>query len=139
MADQRRDVLPTYKGLRAAFFLFTRPFLLWPGTLATIVVWFWFVTTMMRTGHGTPGHFVTLVLIGPLVGFGFAVMTALPGFMLWRAIAVQAPELVRQDGERVLTARKANHWLGDEARGGTLHVTTRALVFVPHRFNVQLT
>ena len=125
-------------GLRGAFFLFRQPFVLWPGTAAWIALLGLIAATSIGNPRATFETVATLVAITPLVALGFAVLTGLMGFMLYRAIAAKGPALELETGEEVLEERRANHFLGDEARGGRLHLTRRRVVFLPHRFNVQL-
>jgi len=124
-------------GWRSALFLFRQPFMLIPGTLATVAIAASLLLTMSANGKTSPDHVATLLLIAPLCGFGVAVMTGLPGFMVLRALRPK-PALELRDDESVLLHVAANHMLRHEGRGGELYVTSRRLLFVPHRFNVQL-
>ncbi|HEX9103066.1 MAG TPA: hypothetical protein VF997_12725 [Polyangia bacterium] len=96
------------------------------------------VAMARRNGHGAPADVATMALIGLVCGVGFAVLTVLPGFFLYRALATPTPRLSLAPGERVLFAAIANHFLDGEGRGGRLFVTERRLGFVPHKYNVQL-
>jgi hypothetical protein len=125
-------------GLRGALFLFRQPFMLWPGLLATAACIAGVGLLGVRAPSGPVGATVMLGLMTPLIGFGFAALTGLPGFMLYRALATRAPELCLDAGEQALLTARANHFLGDEGRGGRVSVTNSRVVFVPHRFNVQL-
>jgi hypothetical protein len=49
-----------------------------------------------------------------------------------RQTAIELPQ-----GEIVEYQGSANHFLNREARGGRLYVTHRALIFQPHRMNIQ--
>ena len=138
MSEHLPDVLPTYKGWRAPFFMFTQPFIAWPGLVAALAIATWFGQLLAHSGHVTVRDVLLVLAISPVCGFGVAVLTALPAFFLWRIARTPKPELALEPGETVIFSRWANHWLGHEARGGTLYMTTRALVFVPHRLNVQL-
>src|SRR5688572_23488408 len=51
--------------------------------------------------------------------------------------ALGGKDLVVEAGEEPLCAGPANHWRGIEAVGGKLFLTSRRLVFRPHRVNVQ--
>src|SRR6185369_3359976 len=139
MAERLPDRAPGLDGFRPALFLARQPFLAWTATAGCIATWFWFLTLLMNRGRPiTLNGVVILVVLGPVMGYGLAVLTALPLFLVLRAFRAKVVWAAAA-GEDVLTTRTANHFLGDEGRGGTLHVTTRALVFVPNRFNVQLT
>jgi hypothetical protein len=43
-----------------------------------------------------------------------------------------------EQGEAIVNQERANHFLRDEGGGGTLFITDRRVMFLPHRFNVQL-
>jgi hypothetical protein len=118
-------------------FLFRQPFLLVPGVLGTVLAAGFFLRTMAANGRTSAGHFVTLLIIAPLVGFGLAVLTGLPAFMVRAALR---PKLAfePEQGEVIVKQERVNHFLRDEGRGGTLFITDRRIVFLPHRFNVQL-
>jgi hypothetical protein len=124
-------------GYRSAFFLFRQPFLSIPGVLATVGVAAWLLGLMIANGRASAAHAFTLVLISPAVGFGFAVLTALPAFFLARAFAPKPAPLSLGEGEVLNEEVAANHFLRHEGRGGRLFVTDRRVVFIPHRFNVQ--
>ena len=94
--------------------------------------------TSIGSERATVAVILKLVAITPLVALGFAVLTGLMAFMLYRAVAARAAPLQLARGEEVFEELRANHFLGDEARGGRLHFTNRRVVFLPHRFNVQL-
>jgi hypothetical protein len=70
-------------------------------------------------------------------GLGFAALVVGPVWAAVRAFAA-APTFELEPGETLLREFDANHFVGGEARGGKLLVTTRRLGFRPHRFNVQL-
>lgn len=125
-------------GLRGSIFLFRQPFVLWPAIAGCAACLAGIALLSVNNERATLQSVAVLVALTPLLGLGFAVSTGLPGFMLWRALAASPPRLSLDDGEETLVERRANHFLGDEARGGRVFVTTRRLVFVPHRFNVQL-
>lgn len=128
---------PVAQGWRSSVFLFRQPFVLVPGVLATIGVAVWLVSLTIANGRASVQHVVTLVAVAPLCGFGFAMLTALPAFMIFRAFG-ERHEFTANPGESVILVERANHFLRDEGRGGTLTLTDRRIVFVPHRFNVQL-
>lgn len=125
-------------GLRGSLFLFRQPFVLWPAIAGCAACLAGLLALSVNNERASFQTMAPLVLMTPLIGFGFAVLTGLPGFMVQRAVTEAAPRLELEPGEDTLLERRANHFLGDEARGGRLFVTTRRLVFVPHRFNVQL-
>jgi len=70
-------------------------------------------------------------------GVGLAALVVGPIWALVRALGPKTT-LELEEGEEVCFRAKANHMLGNEARGGELLVTDRRLAFKPHRFNVQL-
>jgi hypothetical protein len=70
-------------------------------------------------------------------GVGVAALVVGPIWAIVRALAPKT-RLELEDGEVVHYRTKANHMLGNEARGGELLITDRRLAFKPHRFNVQL-
>lgn len=125
-------------GLRGALFLFRQPFMLWPGLLMTAACLMGVVLLGVHAPSGPVGPTLVLGLMTPVFGLGFAALTGLPGFMLYRALATRAPELCLDAEEQALFTARANHFLGDEGRGGRISVTDARVVFVPHRFNVQL-
>ena len=71
------------------------------------------------------------------VGATFFLMMFGFGYLLHNA-AKGAPEVPLEEGEQVITTIKANHLEGFVSHGGRLRVTTRRLVFLPHRFNFKL-
>lgn len=48
------------------------------------------------------------------------------------------PSVPLRDGESLRESWRANHTRGDQAIGGKLHLTTRRLIFEPHRFERSL-
>lgn len=138
MAEQLPDRGFAGAGGASAFFLFRQPFLAVPGLLASVVVFGGLLHLAMDNGEADAEAVVTLALLSPLVGFGFAVLTALPGFFLVRLIGAPKRVFEPEADEALLEDRAANHFLGREGRGGRLYLTDRRLVFLPHRFNVQL-
>ncbi len=92
-----------------------------------------------RNHHDAPAELVTMALIGMFCGFGLAVLIALVVFAVYRTFFTAAPAIALAPYEDVLARMPANSFLDGEARGGTLFVTQRRLIFVPHRFNFQLT
>jgi hypothetical protein len=72
------------------------------------------------------------------LGLGVATLVVGPAFVVMRAFKTP-PDAPLEPGEVVVRTLMANHFLHGEARGGTLRVTNRRLVFRPHRYNVQLT
>jgi hypothetical protein len=126
------------RGLRSAYFLFRQWWILAPSVVATLVVGALFARTMIATGHTSLANVATLAAIAPLVGFGFGVMVGLPGFFGYRLLRTPARAWSPEPGETIEREMSANHFLGDEGRGGRITMTDRAVVFVPHRWNVQL-
>lgn len=126
---------------RAAFapiaFLATR----WPvliGTCVGALAWLWIlIPPMIAKGRDTPQNYAMMLGISVLCGAGAALMVVGPIFFLSR-LFVRVPDAPLETGEAVVRELAANHFLGGEARGGKLLVTTRRLLFRPHRFNVQL-
>lgn len=85
-----------------------------------------------------PVGVVALAVVGAVSGAGFALLAAMPVVVVARVLG-KGPEPLRiAEGERAIAEIPANHFLGIEARGGKLVVTTKRLLFRPHRFNVQL-
>ena len=125
----------TGPSLRGALFVFRQPLILWTGLAATLAIGAALAKTSVDAGRATPESLIILVLIAPLCGFGFAVLLALPVFV-GRGLLTAKP--APQGDARVLGQDGANHFLGDEGRGGALCYGEDALYFVPHRFNVQL-
>lgn len=124
-------------GLRSSLFLFRQPFLLYPALLAT-VAWAALLLVMSeRNGKLTAETALVMLFVSVLCGFGVAVLFALPAFLAVRAFGPKI-EPSFEDGESRFLDVPANHFLGDEGRGGRLYVTDRRALFVPHRFNVQL-
>ena len=70
------------------------------------------------------------------LGLACGVIAALIA-MVVRALVTPRPGLALAEGEHALVGVPANHWRGVEARGGRLYLTSQAVVFVPHRFNLQ--
>ncbi len=123
---------------RSSLYVFRQPFVLWPAVVGALVSGAWMLSLMVANGRATPNHVVTLVAISPVMGFGFAVLVGLPAFMIQRAFKAKPAPFAPADDETILAKERANHFLGDEGRGGELLLTDRRIVFVPHRFNVQL-
>jgi hypothetical protein len=95
------------------------------------------ISSAIAHGHDTLHDFAELGGIALLCGGGLAMFLVGMPFFLVRAFT-RAPAFELEMDERVLDERAANDFLGGEGRGGKLMVTTRRLVFRPHRFNVQL-
>src|SRR5262249_40925869 len=93
--------------------------------------------TMLANGRASTENALVLLALSPVVGLGIAVLTGLPGFMVLRALRPKN-RFEPERGESIKSDVAANHFLRNEGRGGRLFVTDRRLVFVPHRFNVQL-
>ncbi len=138
MAEQLPDGSVSLPGFRATRFLFTRPFILWPAIVAGLA-WSVFVfVTPMKSGPATIGQLLSMLALAPLLGFGVAVLTGLPGFFVYRLARTPRPSEELAAGEALLYRTRANDILGPEARGGHLLVTSQRLLFIPHRLNVQL-
>lgn len=88
-------------------------------------------------GHDSLKDVLMLGGLCVFCGLGFAALALGPTWMLVRAFAKKT-DFPLEPGEQVLRETTANHFVGGEARGGKLIVTTRRLGFRPHRFNVQL-
>jgi hypothetical protein len=104
------------------------------GTAVWLVI---ILPQAVARGNDSLGDLALLAGICALCGLGFAALAVGPVFLIVRLFGKPAG-LTLDPGEQVLRSLSANHWKGGEARGGKLHVTTRGLRFVPHRFNVQL-
>lgn len=128
---------PVVPGLRALWFLVRQWFVAVPAFLAT-VAWCVFALSLAEAnGTGSLQGLITLVALAPVIGFGAAVLTGLPGFLLVRLLQRPPAPPSLEAGEEELFAAPANHFLGDEGRGGRLRITTRRILFAPHRLNVQ--
>ena len=104
------------------------------GTLGWLTV---LVPPMVARGRDSPSNLATALAISVLCGGGVAAIVVGPAFIAVRAFT-HSPEVPLESGEELLIEVLANHFLAGEARGGKLRVTSRRLVFRPHRFNVQL-
>jgi hypothetical protein len=111
--------------------------LLWMVVAVASTIWIGTLWTLAVRNGKTPEPLL-MIGIGLLCGAGTAALTVLPGFMIYRYFYTQPPEFRAEAGEQPRMELPANHFLDGEARGGRLHVTDRRLVFVPHRYNVQL-
>lgn len=78
-----------------------------------------------------------LIGLSLFCGLGFAAMVVGPVWMIIRAFA-DKPTFELEEGEVVERTIRANHMLGNEARGGALLLTNRRIGFRPHRFNGQV-
>src|SRR5438876_651315 len=101
------------QGWRSSLFVFRQPFVLYPGIVAALVSGGWMLSLMAANGRASPNHVLTLIAIAPLMGFGFAVLVGLPGFMLKRAFSAKRADFAPDEGENVLLKERANHFLGD--------------------------
>ncbi|MEJ7727653.1 MAG: hypothetical protein WKG00_00390 [Polyangiaceae bacterium] len=81
---------------------------------------------------------LTLLAIAVLVGFGTGLMVGMPVWFGLRALRGRRLPFSPPSGERLIFEALANHFLGDEGRGGHIYLTDRRVAFVPHRFNIQL-
>lgn len=125
-------------GLKSVVFLVRQPVLWVPTVLFAVVFGGWMLALSYGSGRLTLESLLILVGLAPVCGFGFAALTALPGFFLYRLVTAKKPSFAPTDDEELLDEAPANHFLGGEGRGGRLYVTDRRVVFLPHRFNFQL-
>lgn len=137
MATRLPDEAVTFKGLASLFFMSRQPILYGPAIVGA-VAWSVFVLREPMP-EATTVTYVVLFAIAPLMGLAFSFLTGLPCFLLWRWLKQAPVARPPLGGEEVVREWRANHYLGSEARGGKLLVTERRLLFVPHRFNFQLT
>ncbi len=118
----------------AMWFLLTRkPILLTWALGAAGMAW------LLLSQDPPNGREPSLTLLVPLAifcGLGFAALVVGP---VWMVLCLRKPKTTwtAPDGERPLRSLDANHILHGESRGGKLHITDRALHFVPNRFVVQ--
>jgi GRAM domain len=73
----------------------------------------------------------TAILSGSAAGILFTIFSQ--SKMVAKSVAIEVPE-----GETVMYDDGANHFLGQESRGGHLYLTDHHLIFQPHDFNIQL-
>src|SRR5688572_28099729 len=68
-------------GFRGAWFLARQPWMLWPALLGTVA---WAAWILVLTAQKSPGleSLVMVLALSPVIGFGFAALTGLQGFML---------------------------------------------------------
>lgn len=135
MAEQLPDRPVVQISLRAAWTLFTQPWILVPSIPAVVLIAAYFMT--LTPPDGKAQDIPVLLGISVLCGFGFGVMTGLPSFFIYRAL-VPTPGWVAQDDEPICASFAANHPFDGDSRGGKLHLTTRHVAFVPHRFNLKM-
>ena len=125
---------------RAAFapilFLVTRRAVLAAWVLGSVAMFALLVTSAEANGKDAMAKPFLLLGISVFCGLGAAAMIVGPLWALTRMLT-PPPVFELEPGESVLEQRPANHFLGGEARGGKLLLTTRRLGFAPHRFNVQ--
>lgn len=81
-----------------------------------------------------PGELATLVMLTTFSGALFALLIGL--IMSW-VPEITAANIPLAPGETIVLKGPANHFKGLEARGGTLTLTDRRLVFTPHALNIQ--
>lgn len=113
-----------------------RPVLIgWGVGTAGLLAYLW--SGARAHGHDTPVTLLVLCLLSAYCGLGFSGLIIGPPFMIARALQPVRPFSPEPD-ETVLLRWFVSHFLRGEARGGTLLLTNRRLVFNPHRFNVQL-
>jgi hypothetical protein len=98
--------------------------------------WWW---VLSHPENPPPGGQDPVLLYGLslFLGLSCGVIAGLVGIVV-RGVAIAPPAAPLLPGERLLAAVPANHVVGVEARGGRLCLTTHAVHFVPHRFNLQL-
>ncbi len=118
-------------------FLVTRRPVLLAWGLGALGCLYLLIPGMQAKGLDSPENYAMALGLSLFCGGGVAVMVVGPLFFAAR-LFTPAPVLPLEDGEVLLLERLANHFIGGEARGGTLLVTSRRLAFRPHRFNVQL-
>ena len=92
---------------------------------------------MLAKGDVNPTALAVLVAVVIVGGLGFAALSVGPIFLITR-MRLPKPELTLLADETTEQRVKANHFFNGEGRGGELHVTSRRLVFVPHKYNAQL-
>ncbi|MEM6791162.1 MAG: hypothetical protein AAGA56_11380 [Myxococcota bacterium] len=138
MAQQLPDRHFAGPGAWSALYLFRQPFVVLPFILASLAWGGYLVSLVTAQTGGDAGTVATMLGIALMCGFGFAVLTALPGFAAYRLLTAPKPSWQACSDEEALDEFGANHFLGDEGRGGRLYVTNQRLVFLPHRVNVQL-
>lgn len=137
MATRLPDEAVTFKALATLWFMSRQPIMYWPA-LVGVVAWIVFVLREPMP-DATAVTYVVLVAVAPVMGLALSLLTGLPCFLLWRWLKQAPIERPPLGDEEVLREWRASHYLGSEARGGRLLVTGRRLLFVPHRFNFQLT
>lgn len=104
-------------------------------SLVATLGWAW-VFTHPANPPPTPPSLAFVVGFSAFLGLACGVILALVA-MVARGLVAPRPAVPLADGEAALVVVPANHWRGPEARGGRLFLTTHAVVFVPHRFNLQ--
>ena len=134
-ANQLPDMPARAAGIRGVLYLLKQPWVLWPGLAITFALAALLVVGGVSSGN--VAEMLELLWIAPLVGFGAVTVTVGPAFMLKRAVTGGARWQPDADEER-LERVAANHLKNHEGRGGHVILTQRRLVFVPHRFNIQL-
>lgn len=79
-----------------------------------------------------------IVLAGFIGAFSGVVFVGLCSLFAWFIGRVREGPPARPDmllGEEPLAEVRANHFAGEEARGGRLLLTSKRVIFQPHRFN----
>jgi hypothetical protein len=123
---------------RAALYLFRQPFVLVPGLLASFG-WGWILLApIIQNGRVSLDAVAMVVGLALLCGFGVGALVGLSAFLAYQFFTNPIPKMAPRDGETTIEVLRANHFLGDEGRGGKLYVTSTRLAFLPHRLNVQL-
>jgi hypothetical protein len=127
----------TLAGFMSVIFLARQRFIWIPTAFISIGLSLLILISWIVSRKGAIGDVFTLIAFTPLVGVGFSVLTTLPGFLILRAFRSK-PTFSLEPGEAIVQEAPANHMLRHEGRGGRLVITNRRIVFLPHRFNVQL-
>lgn len=83
------------------------------------------------------GTLLVMGAAGVLAGFGLVAIVSLVTLFAVRSLGKPPATIPIVAGEEPLSELRANHFMGIEGRGGTLVVTSRRLLFHPHRYNVQ--
>ncbi|HNY81193.1 MAG TPA: hypothetical protein PKO46_23155 [Sedimentisphaerales bacterium] len=118
-------------------FFFTRPSILLGWGIGALA-WFAYLWRSSQPSHlRSPGDYLAFAAIALITGGGSAIALIGPAFMLMRW-SKPKPQAEFDPGEQVLSELATNHVLNGESRGGKLFITKQRLLFVPHRFNVQL-
>jgi hypothetical protein len=118
-------------------FLLSRWPVLLSWAIGTAGMIFLLVPKAIANGRGSLGDLAALAGLCLITGLGVPAALLAPPFVLLRALS-PAPRFYLEPGELLLHRQPANHFLQGESRGGMLVVTSRRVIFQPHRFNLQL-